>query len=89
MELNTSELSDDKLLSIMKMLGSYEFYCTEGYYVNVNNYFTQGMEFHHVEYVCEAGERKWYAHPEDVIGKLLHVDELFDELCLRGLQEKL
>jgi len=90
--INLKRLSNEHLLDIWKNQKG-EFYHKNGFYFNEKCYYTENYKFNHVEYDCHRGDESWFAHPNEIgryeNGDYIHMDEVFDEVCERGLWEEM
>jgi len=63
-----------------------DFYHLDGYYVEEKVFFdTDTLVYHHTEFTVykkleDGNVKTWKVDPYQVIDKLLHMDEVFDEL---------
>lgn len=62
-----------------------DFWHKEGYYVIEKCYIDENYEYHHTEFICKRGNNVWLGSPQGIIGNIIHIDEIFDEMCERGL----
>lgn len=87
--MNIKQLTDEKIKYIVDNMKC-EFYHTDGYWVDMKTFFVEGSyEYHHTEYRCQNDKgEKWFGCPDEIVGKIIHVDEIFDEYELRGLREE-
>ena len=79
-------LTDEELVKIINNCPS-EYYHQDNYGVNIQYFFTEHYKYHHTVYLCKSIDEKeeWFGQPEDIIGKIVHINEIYDEGCLRGL----
>lgn len=84
MTINVKELTDEEILNIINTCKC-EFYHKDGYGVDVRWYFTPANKYHHTEFLCKRDEEEWFGDPLDIVGNISHIDEIFDEMCERGL----
>ena len=87
--MNEKQLSDEKIKYLIDNMTT-EFYHVDGYWVDVKLFFAEGTYvYHHTEYHCQNDKgEKWFGSPEDIVGKLIHVDAISDEWQLRNLGEE-
>lgn len=79
MTINVKELTDDEILNIINTCKC-EFWHKNGYGVDERWYFTPENKYHHTEFVCNRGDEEWFGCPHDVIGNIIHIDGIFDEM---------
>ncbi len=85
MNINVKDLTDEQILDIMRNCKG-EFWHDNGYYVTEKCYYVGNYKYHHSEFICKheyLGE--WFGCPHDIIGNIIHIDEISDEMCERGL----
>ncbi|AHK11416.1 hypothetical protein S140_6 [Shewanella sp. phage 1/40] len=72
--LNTKELKE----ILDNNLG--EYWHEDQYGVDISYVFKGGDVFNHVEYSCVDKQGKtWMGHPDDIVGKIIHIDGIYDE----------
>ena len=84
LSINIEDLTDAQILDIMNTCKG-EFWHKDGYYVTERCYYFENYKYHHSEFFCERGDEKWFGCPHDIIGNIIHIDGIFDEMCERGL----
>lgn len=84
--MNAKQLSDEKIKYLIDNMTT-EFYHVDDYWVNEKWFFVEGSyKYHHTEYHCQNDKGdKWFGSPDEIVGKLIHVDEISDEYQLRNL----
>lgn len=86
--MKVKQLTDEKLKHLVDSMRC-EFYHMDNYWVDVKMFFVEGSyKYHHTEYHCQNDKGdKWFGSPDEIVGKIIHVDEIFDEYELRNLGE--
>ena len=84
MDINVKDLTDEQILDIVNTCQC-EFWHKDGYGVDERWYFTYESVYHHSEFICKRGDDEWFGCPHDIIGNIIHMDAIWDEMCERGL----
>lgn len=86
--MDVKQLTDEELVRIINNCPS-EYYHQDNYGVNTKYFFTEHYKYHHTVYICTSigKDEEWFGQPEDIIGKIVHIDEIYDEVCLRDLHD--
>jgi hypothetical protein len=81
-------LEDDKLIDIL-LLCKCEYWHKDGYGVDIKYFFDREGKHHHTEYFCTGVDGSmWMEDPETIIGNVIHIDSIGDEVFSRGIHNE-
>ncbi len=84
MSINIKDLTDEQILDIVNTCQC-EFWHKDGYGVDERWCFTYEGVYHHSEFICKRGDDEWFGSPHEIIGNVIHLDAIYDEMYERGL----